>query len=103
MGVDANILIYERIREEVRTGANKFKSFEAGFSHAFWTIIDANVTHAIAGFCLLNFGTGPIRGFAVTLLIGITTTVYTSIYVGRMMYEFYVHRMSGTQTGKLSI
>ena len=95
MAVDANIIIYERIREEVRKGHAHYKSVEGGFSQAFWTIIDANITTALAGICLLNFGTGPIRGFAVTLLIGICSTVYTSYFVGRLLFDFYMNRVKG--------
>jgi preprotein translocase subunit SecD len=68
---------------------------ETGFGHAFWTIIDANITTALAGLCLLNFGTGPIRGFAVTLLIGIASTVYTSYFVGKLMFELYMNKTEG--------
>jgi len=68
---------------------------EEGFNHAFWTIIDANITTALAGICLLNFGTGPIRGFAVTLLIGIVATVYTSYFVGKIFFEFYMNKVEG--------
>ncbi len=95
MAVDANIIIYERIREEIRKGVNNYKSVEGGFGHAFWTIIDANITTALAGICLLNFGTGPIRGFAVTLLIGIFATVYTSYFVGKLMFDFYMNKVEG--------
>jgi preprotein translocase subunit SecD len=90
MAVDGNILIYERIREELRAGVSPFEAVRAGFEKAFWTILDANLTTALAGLCLLNFGTGPVRGFAVTLLIGIATTVYTSYFVSRILFEFYV-------------
>jgi protein-export membrane protein SecD len=100
MAVDANIIIYERIREEVRKGLNYYKAVEAGFDNAFWTIIDANITTALAGICLLNFGTGPIRGFAVTLLIGIISTVYASYFVGRLLFEYYLNKVEGQ---KLSI
>lgn len=100
MAVDANIIIYERIREEVRKGLNYYKAVESGFDNAFWTIIDANITTALAGVCLLNFGTGPIRGFAVTLLIGIISTVYASYFVGRLIFEFYLNKVEGQ---KLSI
>ena len=100
MAVDANIIIYERIREEVRKGLSYYKAVESGFSHAFWTILDANITTALAGFCLLNFGTGPIRGFAVTLLVGIVATVYSSYFVGKLLFEFYMHSSEGQ---KLSI
>lgn len=95
MAVDCNIVIFERIREEKRLGMANYKAVEAGFSQAFWTIMDANVTTALAGICLLNFGTGPIRGFAVTLLIGIATTVYCSYFVGKTLYEFYMQKTEG--------
>ena len=95
MAVDANIIIYERIREEVRRKVSNYKAVESGFSSAFWTIIDANITTALAGFFLLNFGTGPIRGFAVTLLIGICATVYTSYFVGKLIFEFYMNKVEG--------
>jgi protein-export membrane protein SecD len=97
MAVDANIIIYERIREEIRKGVSNYKAVEAGFNQAFWTIIDANITTALAGICLLNFGTGPIRGFAVTLLIGIAATVYTSYFVGRLLFEFYMNKVEGQE------
>ncbi len=95
MAVDANIIIYERIREEIRKGVGYYKAVESGFDSAFWTIIDANITTALAGICLLNFGTGPIRGFAVTLLIGIFATVYTSYFVSRVFFEFYMNKVEG--------
>lgn len=100
MAVDANIIIYERIREEVRKGISNYKAVEGGFSSAFWTIVDANITTALAGFMLLNFGTGPIRGFAVTLLIGIFATVYTAYFVGKLLFELY---MDSTEGEDLSI
>ena len=90
MAVDGNILIYERIREELRTGLTPFEAVRVGFDKAFWSIADANITTALAGLCLLNFGTGPVRGFAVTLLIGIGTTVYTSYFVTKILFELYV-------------
>ncbi len=92
MAVDGNIIIYERIREELRTGLTPYEAVRTGFDRAFWTILDANLTTALAGLCLLNFGTGPVRGFAVTLLIGITTTVYTSYFVSKVLFELYVGR-----------
>jgi preprotein translocase subunit SecD len=90
MAVDGNILIYERIREELKAGMTPFESVRTGFEKAFWAIADANITTALAGLCLLNFGTGPVRGFAVTLLIGICTTVYTSYFVSKVLFEMYV-------------
>ncbi|GAB4409794.1 MAG: protein translocase subunit SecD [Bacteriovoracaceae bacterium] len=95
MAVDANIIIYERIREEIRKGIGNYKAVENGFAHAFWTILDANITTALAGLCLLNFGTGPIRGFAVTLLIGIVSTVYTSYFVSKVVFELYMNKVEG--------
>jgi len=95
MAVDVNIIIYERIREEVRRGANFYKCVEAGFAGSYWTVIDAHITQAMAGFCLLHFGTGPIRGFAVTLLIGIAITVYTSYFVNKLFFEFYMDKVEG--------
>ena len=95
MAVDANIIIYERIREELRRGLSYYKAVETGFNHAFWTIIDANITTALAGLCLLNFGTGPIKGFAVTLLIGIVATVYTSYFVGKLLFKLYLTKTQG--------
>ena len=90
MAVDGNILIYERIREEIRAGISPQEAVRIGFEKAFWAIADANITTALAGLCLLNFGTGPVRGFAVTLLIGIATTVYTSYFVSNILFELYV-------------
>ncbi|HLE09841.1 MAG TPA: protein translocase subunit SecD [Bacteriovoracaceae bacterium] len=95
MAVDGNIIIYERIREEVRKKVSFYKSVEAGFDNAFWTILDANITTALAGLCLLNFGTGPVRGFAVTLLIGLAATVYTSYFVSKIFFEFYMTKVEG--------
>ncbi len=95
MAVDGNIIIYERIREEMKKGLSNYKAVELGFSNAFWTILDANVTTALAGICLLNFGTGPIRGFAVTLLIGIVATVYTSYNVSKILFELYTNKTEG--------
>ncbi len=93
MAVDANIVIFERVRDEIRKGISSTKAFELGYAHALWTVLDANITSAAAGFCLLNFGTGPIRGFAVTLLIGIVVTVYTAYFVSKVFYEFYIEKM----------
>ena len=97
MAVDANIIIYERIREEIRKGISNYKAVENGFATAFWTIFDANITTALAGLALLNFGTGPIRGFAVTLLIGIIATVYSSYFVGKLIFEFYMNKVEGQE------
>jgi len=79
MAVDANVLIFERIREELRLGVPPLSSIQRGFQGAFGTIIDSNVTTLIAGLVLFAIGSGPIKGFAVTLCIGILTSLYTAI------------------------
>src|SRR5262249_26009097 len=71
MAVDSNIIIYERIREELRAGKSVRGAIDAGFGRAFWTVFDAHVTNFLAGIVLYEYGTGPIRGFAVTLVIGV--------------------------------
>jgi preprotein translocase subunit SecD len=79
MAVDANVLIFERIREELRNGNSPHASIQAGYEKAFSTIADANITTLIAAIVLLSYGTGPIKGFAVTLSIGIVTSMFTAI------------------------
>jgi preprotein translocase subunit SecD len=79
MAVDANVLIFERIREEMRNGNTPQASIHAGYERAFGTIADANITTLIAAIVLFSFGTGPIKGFAVTLSIGIVTSMFTAI------------------------
>jgi SecD/SecF fusion protein len=87
MAVDANVLIFERIREEIDKGKGVWASIETGYSRAFITILDANVTTFIAAVVLYSFGTGPIRGFALVLMIGIGTSMLTAIFVTRTIYE----------------
>ena len=87
--VDANVLIYERIREEARLGRSIVSSLEAGFQRAFATIIDSNVTMFIAAAILFMLGTGPVRGFAVTMVLGIITTVVTAVTMTRMMIALW--------------
>jgi preprotein translocase subunit SecD len=86
MAVDANVLIFERIREELRVGKTARSAVETGFSRAFGTILDANLTTLIAALFLFQFGTGPIKGFAVTLSIGILASVFTAVFVSRTLY-----------------
>ncbi len=93
MAVDANVLINERIREEMRLGKGPRAAVEAGYNRAFSAIFDSNLTTAIAGVVLLNYSSGPVYGFAVTLLIGIVVTFLTQIFVTRMMFDWYVERM----------
>ncbi len=88
MAVDANVLINERIREELRGGRTLRSAVEAGFQHAMPAIIDTNVTTFLSGVILFQFGTGPIKGFAVTLCIGILTTVVTAVYMTRIYYDY---------------
>ena len=93
MAVDANVLIFERIREELRNGVSAQKSIDQGYARAFSTIMDANVTTLIAAVVLFAFGTGPIKGFAVTLSIGILTSMFTAIVVSRgIIYQIYGRR-----------
>jgi len=92
MAVDANILIYERIREELRNGNSPLASINAGFDKAFSAIADSNVTALIAGVVLFVFGTGPIKGFAVTLCLGIITTLFTAILGSRALMHFIYGR-----------
>ena len=92
MAVDSNILIYERIREELARGKAILQAVRAGFDRALLTIIDANVTTFLAGFVLYHIGVGPIRGFAVTLMIGILTSVFTAYFVSRLVYHFLLEK-----------
>jgi preprotein translocase subunit SecD len=100
MAVDANVLIFERIREELRLGKTPHNAIDAGYSKAFLTIVDANVTTLIAGLVLFQFGTGPVKGFAVTLSIGILASMFTAIFVTRLIYDFFLDRR---QVKRLSI
>ena len=90
MAVDGNILIFERIREELRAGRTNETAVRVGFSRAFETIIDSNLTTAITGILLYIFGTGPIQGFAVTLLVGIFTTLFTNTFVSKTFFDVYL-------------
>jgi preprotein translocase subunit SecD len=87
MGVDANVLIFERIKEEMRGGKTPRTAISAGFSKAFWTIFDANTTTFLAALMLLNFGTGPVQGFAVTLMIGLAANMFTAVFVSRFIFD----------------
>jgi preprotein translocase subunit SecD len=92
MAVDANVLIFERIREEVRVGRTPISAIDAGYSRALTTIIDANVTTLIAAILLYVFGSGPIRGFAVTLAIGIVTSLFTAVMLTRLIVVSWLRR-----------
>jgi SecD/SecF fusion protein len=87
MAVDANVLIYERIREELRAGKGIKLAISDGYRRAYSAIIDSNVTTILTGIVLYLFGQGPIKGFATTLVIGILTSMFTSIFITRLIYE----------------
>lgn len=97
MAVDANVLIFERIREELETGKTVWAAINAGYDRAFTTILDANVTTLIAAFVLLQFGTGPIKGFAITLSIGIIASLFTAIVVTRLIFGLITSRKTLTR------
>ncbi len=94
MAVDANIIIYERIREELRLGVQPRKAVDVGFEKAVVAVLDANITTAIAGIVLFSYGTGPIKGFAVTLLFGIVTTLVSALFVTRTVMELVTRSSS---------
>ena len=92
MAVDANVLIFERIREELKMRKTISAAVSMGYQRAFLTIVDANLTTLITAVCLFSFGTGPVRGFAVTLVIGILASMFTAITVTRTIYELFLHK-----------
>ena len=92
MGVDSNVLIFERIREELRLGKAVGAAVAGGFEHAFVTIIDTHVTTVVSAAILFTFGTGPIRGFAVTLTIGLLANLFTSVFVSRVIFDYVLSR-----------
>ena len=92
MAVDANVLIYERTKEELRAGKGVKKALADGYSNAFSAIFDSNLTSIITGIILFNFGTGPIRGFATTLIIGILISFFTAVFLTRLVYEYFMNK-----------
>jgi len=103
MAVDANVLIYERIREELSTGKHIRSAVAAGYSKAFTTILDSNITTLIAAALLFKFGTGPIRGFGVTLSIGILASMFTAIFVTRIIFEVVTSNKNFTRLPMLQL
>jgi len=89
MAVDANVIIFERIREELRGGRAVRAAIATGFSKATWTVLDANLTTLFTAVILFEFGTGPIKGFAVTLSVGIVTSVFAALVVTRLLFQIY--------------
>jgi preprotein translocase subunit SecD len=94
MAVDANVLINERIREELRGGRSVKMAVQQGYDKVFWTIVDSHVTTLVAGFVLMQYGSGPVRGFAVTLIIGLLASMFTSIVVTRAIMEYFTRHES---------
>jgi preprotein translocase subunit SecD len=101
MGVDSNVLVFERIREELRNGKSAGSAVQAGFDKAFLTIIDTHVTTVVSAFFLFLFGTGPIKGFAISLTIGLIANVFTAIYVSKTIFQYHLAKMD--RQGELSI
>jgi preprotein translocase subunit SecD len=99
MAVDANVLINERIREEMRAGRMVKQAVQLGYDRVFWTIFDSHVTTLVAAVVLMQYGSGPVRGFAVTLAIGLVASMFTSIVVTRVIMEFFTRR----DTARLSV
>jgi preprotein translocase subunit SecD len=99
MAVDANVLINERIREELRAGRTVKQAVQQGYDRVFWTIVDSHVTTLVAGVVLMQYGSGPVRGFAVTLIIGLVASMFTSIVVTRAMMEYFTRH----ETARLSV
>ena len=95
MAVDANVLIYERIKEELYQGKTRRTAIDNGFKKAFWTILDANITTLVASIFIAQLASGRIQGFAVTLSTGIITTLFTVLFISRLLFDF------GTDTIKL--
>lgn len=101
MAVDANVLVFERIKEDLKSGKSPKSAIDSGFKKAFGTILDSNLTTVVAAVFLYQFGTGPIQGFAVTLIIGILASMFTAVFVSRIMFEIiYGHKK---QLKKISI
>jgi preprotein translocase subunit SecD len=94
------VLINERIREEIRTGKSPRAAVESGYERALPAILDSNITTFLAGVILFQFGTGPVKGFAVTLCVGIFTTVLTAVYLTRIYYDY---RMVSRKLARVSI
>jgi preprotein translocase subunit SecD len=92
MGVDSNVLIFERIREELRNGKTPPSAVEQGFSHAWTTIVDTHVTTVVSAFILFLFGTGPVKGFATTLVIGLLANLFTAVFVSRVIFDWVLSR-----------
>jgi preprotein translocase subunit SecD len=100
MSVDANVIIFERIKEELRLGKGRAAAVETGFKKAFWTIMDAQITTLIAALFLSQLGKGPVQGFAVTLAWGIGCSLFTALFVARLLFDLGTE---GLKRQKISI
>jgi preprotein translocase subunit SecD len=96
MAVDANVLIFERVREELEVGKTVRAALDAGYDRAFVTILDAQITTLIAAAVLFQFGTGPVKGFAVVLTIGIICSIFTAVFVTRTIFDTWMRRSTAT-------
>lgn len=103
IAVDSNVVIYERIREELAAGKLIGAAVEAGFDKAFKTILDANVANGIAAIILMIYGSGPVKGFAVTMIIGIITTIFTAVFVCRVLFDAYLNKLQNENSKTISI
>ena len=97
MGVDSNVLIFERIREEVRAGKAPSSAVEQGFAHAWVTIVDTHVTTIVSAAILFLFGTGPVKGFATTLTVGLAANLFTAVFVSRVIFDAHLNKMKPGQ------
>ena len=98
MAVDSNVLIFERIREELHSGKNVVAAVDAGFGKAWWTIVDTHITTIVSCLFLFLFGTGPVKGFAVTLVIGLVANVFTAVFVSKVIFEYELSRKQQVTT-----
>jgi SecD/SecF fusion protein len=103
MAVDANVLVFERIREELRLGNTSRVAIDNGYFRARWTILDSNITTFLTGVILYNFGTGPIKGFALTLMVGIVSTVFTGLVASKVFTDLLTLRLHHISVGKLAV
>jgi preprotein translocase subunit SecD len=99
VAVDANVLIYERIREEQETGKTLRAAIDAGYEKAFTAIFDSNLTTFITGVILYQFGTGPVQGFALTLMIGIAASMFSAIFITRVIFEILTEKYGAVSFG----
>jgi SecD/SecF fusion protein len=103
MAVDANVLVFERIREELRLGSSSRVAIDNGYLKARWTILDSNITTFLTGVILYNFGTGPVKGFALTLMVGIATTVFTALVISKVFTDLLTRKLDYISVGKLTV